>query len=37
MPPLRECREDIPLIAAHILQRLAAQNALAPPGSRRAR
>jgi two-component system, NtrC family, response regulator PilR len=26
MPPLRECREDIPLIAGHILQRLAAQN-----------
>jgi len=26
MPPLRECREDIPLVAAHILQRLAAQN-----------
>jgi two-component system, NtrC family, response regulator PilR len=26
MPPLRECREDIPLIATHILQRLAAQN-----------
>jgi two-component system response regulator PilR (NtrC family) len=26
MPPLRECREDIPAIAAHILQRLAAQN-----------
>ena len=26
MPPLRECREDIPTIAAHILQRLAAQN-----------
>jgi two-component system response regulator PilR (NtrC family) len=26
MPPLRECREDIPLIAAHILQRLAAQS-----------
>jgi two-component system response regulator PilR (NtrC family) len=31
MPPLRECREDIPLIAAHILQRLAAQNGVAPP------
>jgi two-component system response regulator PilR (NtrC family) len=30
MPPLRECREDIPTIAAHILQRLAAQNG-APP------
>jgi len=26
MPPLRECREDIPLIAGHILQRLAAQS-----------
>jgi two-component system response regulator PilR (NtrC family) len=25
MPPLRECREDIPLIAAAILERLAAQ------------
>jgi two-component system, NtrC family, response regulator PilR len=32
MPPLRECREDIPLVAAHILQRLAAQNGVAPPG-----
>jgi two-component system response regulator PilR (NtrC family) len=31
MPPLRECREDIPLIAAQILQRLAAQNGVAPP------
>jgi two-component system, NtrC family, response regulator PilR len=31
MPPLRECREDIPLIAGHILQRLAAQNTVAPP------
>ena len=31
MPPLRECREDIPLIAGHILQRLAAQNGVAPP------
>ena len=31
MPPLRECREDIPLIAAHILQRLAAQNGVTPP------
>jgi len=31
MPPLRECREDIPLIAVQILQRLAAQNAVAPP------
>jgi two-component system response regulator PilR (NtrC family) len=32
MPPLRECREDIPTIAAHILQRLAAQNGT--PGAR---
>jgi two-component system, NtrC family, response regulator PilR len=31
MPPLRECREDIPLIAAQILQRLAAQNGVAAP------
>jgi two-component system response regulator PilR (NtrC family) len=31
MPPLRECREDIPLIAAHILQRLATQNGTLPP------
>jgi two-component system, NtrC family, response regulator PilR len=31
MPPLRECREDIPLIAAHILQRLAAQNGVPAP------
>jgi two-component system, NtrC family, response regulator PilR len=31
MPPLRECREDIPLIAAHILRRLAAQNGVPPP------
>jgi two-component system response regulator PilR (NtrC family) len=28
MPPLRECREDIPAIAASILERLAAQQAL---------
>ena len=28
MPPLRECREDIPTIAGHILQRLAAQNGI---------
>jgi two-component system, NtrC family, response regulator PilR len=31
MPPLRECREDIPLIAQHILQRLAAQNGVTTP------
>ena len=31
MPPLRECREDIPLIASQILQRLAAQNGVAAP------
>jgi two-component system response regulator PilR (NtrC family) len=31
MPPLRECREDIPLIAEHILQRLAAQNGVPTP------
>ena len=31
MPPLRECREDIPLIAATILQRLAAQNGVPLP------
>jgi two-component system response regulator PilR (NtrC family) len=31
MPPLRECREDIPLIAQHILQRLAAQNGVPAP------
>ena len=31
MPPLRECREDIPLIADHILQRLAAQNGVPAP------
>ena len=30
MPPLRECREDIPLIAASILERLAAQAGGAP-------
>jgi two-component system response regulator PilR (NtrC family) len=30
MPPLRECREDIPLIAASILQRIAAQSGAAP-------
>ena len=26
MPPLRECREDVPLIASSILRRIAAQN-----------
>jgi len=31
MPPLRECREDIPLMVGHILQRLAAQNGTAVP------
>jgi two-component system response regulator PilR (NtrC family) len=31
MPPLRECREDIPLIAAHILQRLATQHGQPAP------
>jgi len=30
MPPLRECREDIPLIVASILQRIAAQSGAAP-------
>jgi two-component system, NtrC family, response regulator PilR len=31
MPPLRECREDIPAIAAAILVRLAAQNGVPVP------
>jgi two-component system response regulator PilR (NtrC family) len=31
MPPLRECREDIPLIASHILQRLATQQGTPAP------
>jgi two-component system, NtrC family, response regulator PilR len=31
MPPLRDCRDDIPLIAAHVLQRLAAQNGVRAP------
>jgi two-component system response regulator PilR (NtrC family) len=31
MPPLRECREDIPLIASQILQRLALQNGVPAP------
>jgi two-component system response regulator PilR (NtrC family) len=30
MPPLRECREDIPLISASVLARLAAQSSGAP-------
>ena len=30
MPPLRECREDIPLIASSILARIAAQNGTTP-------
>ena len=31
MPPLRECREDIPLIVSQILQRLALQNGVPAP------
>jgi two-component system, NtrC family, response regulator PilR len=31
MPPLRECREDIPLVAGAILSRLAKQNGLPAP------
>lgn len=31
MPALRECREDIPLLAGLILERLAAANRVAPP------
>jgi two-component system, NtrC family, response regulator PilR len=31
MPPLRECREDIPLVAEGILRRLAAQNGVPVP------
>ena len=31
MPPLRECREDVPLIANAILARIAAQAGTAPP------
>jgi two-component system response regulator PilR (NtrC family) len=30
MPPLRECRDDVPLISATLLERLARQNALPP-------
>ena len=31
MPPLRDCRDDIPLLAAHTLRRLAAQNGVPEP------
>jgi two-component system response regulator PilR (NtrC family) len=31
MPPLRECRDDIPLLATNILRRLAAQNGVPEP------
>jgi two-component system response regulator PilR (NtrC family) len=31
MPPLRECRDDIPLIAQSIVERLAAQAGVPPP------
>ena len=31
MPPLRECREDVPAIAQSILERLARQNGVATP------
>ena len=31
MPPLRDCRDDIPLVASNILQRLAAQNGVRTP------
>jgi two-component system response regulator PilR (NtrC family) len=31
MPPLRECREDVPAIASSILERLAHQNGVALP------
>ena len=31
LPPLRDCRDDIPLLAAHILKRLAAQNGVPEP------
>jgi two-component system response regulator PilR (NtrC family) len=31
MPPLRDCRDDIPTIAGHVLARLAAQNAVPAP------
>ena len=31
MPPLRECREDVPAIAASILERVARQNGVPPP------
>jgi two-component system response regulator PilR (NtrC family) len=31
MPPLRECREDVPAIAQSIVERLARQSGVAPP------
>jgi two-component system response regulator PilR (NtrC family) len=31
MPPLRECREDIPLLAQHILEKLARASGIRPP------
>lgn len=31
MPPLRECREDIPLLARHILEKLARASGIRPP------
>jgi len=31
MPPLRECREDVPAIAASIVERLARQSGVPPP------
>jgi len=32
-PPLCECREDIPLIAASILERIARQHSAQPPAT----